>query len=103
MTHTNLVLGGNWPADEWPDYVSVEHDDGRDRGAVRYAPEKTCRDVKKGNSPSTLFRCSECGGVLASAYGEISLYNGKGRYTQEIKFCPVCGARVEEVSDDADR
>lgn len=39
MKHTNLVLGGNWHADEWPDYVEVEHDDGRDRGAVRYVPQ----------------------------------------------------------------
>lgn len=87
MTHTNLVLGSNWPSSEWPDYVDVEHDDGRDRGAVRYAPERTCAMVyDPGWSddelyPTEAYSCSEC--------GHIDL-DGKPRY------CRYCGARVEE-------
>lgn len=96
MTHTSLVLGGNWPADEWPDYVEVEHDDGRDRGAVRYAPERTCRmEYQTGtNNPKRgWFECSECGGLGDSVDAG---WNGEKRRKDTPAYCPNCGAKVVE-------
>ena len=85
MTHTSLVLGGDWPADEWPDYVEVEHDDGRDRWAVRYAPERTCTLLRKGlHGCNRNFECSACGKLIINDINE-SL----------PKYCKHCGARVE--------
>lgn len=51
--------------------------------------ERTCRDL---NPPSCRdFECSECG--ESSEFTPCFMPN----------YCPNCGARVEEASDDADR
>ena len=93
MTHTNLVLGGNWHADEWPDYVSVEHDDGRDRGAVKYVPELACRIVY--DNVHQDYYCSACG-----EYFDTGMYEARdpddGFLHKDFQYCPNCGARVKE-------
>ena len=76
MSWTNLSLGHNWPADEWPEYVEVDHDDGRGGRPVRYVPERTCHYVGDEISGG----CSECRGWLDPA----------------CSYCPSCGARVVE-------
>ena len=38
MSFTNLVLGGNWGPDEWPECVEVSHGSGEI--AKRYVPEQ---------------------------------------------------------------
>lgn len=85
----------------FPESVYIEHDcdheepyvvDGHvfyGRKAVRYVPERTCRNL---NPPSCRdFECSECGESSEFTPGFMPNY------------CPHCGARVEEASDDADR
>ena len=87
MSNTNMVLG-SWRRDEWPEYITVSHD-GMCEPGRRYVPERTCRNL---NPPSCRdFECSECGESSEFTPGFMPNY------------CPHCGARVEEASDDADR
>ena len=55
--------------------------------------EHTCHDVKRGDE-SAFFRCSECGGVLASTVGSLSIYDDRGYFIHKPCYCPVCGAKV---------
>lgn len=41
MSHTNLVLGGNWGKGEWPEFVDVGHEGSSD--GRRYLPQRTPR------------------------------------------------------------
>ena len=80
MSFTNLSLGHNWEADEWPEHVEVDHDDGRGDGPRRYVPERTCRKVPgRMKYGRRVPKCSECGQSL-----------GDERWS----YCPHCGARV---------
>lgn len=77
MSWTNLSLGHNWPTGEWPEYVEVDHDDGRGDGPRRYVPERTCRIVEDEEGDSV---CSECGADYLCM--------------TDASYCPDCGARV---------
>ena len=59
-------------------------------GCRFYEPEeRTCHDVSNGGEE---FRCSECGTqVEVECDGFVLLIGGK---TDNIRFCPNCGARV---------
>lgn len=86
--------------DVWKDDVRA----GRpiDFGFVVYVPERTCRAVQMvmaGNPPynqgdiifsALVSGCSQCGFPFGNASH------------QAPNYCPNCGARVEEASDDAD-
>lgn len=78
MSFTDRVLGHNWPLDEWPEYVLVNHEGAVDD--VRYVPESTCRVVATDENPYGC-ECSECG------QPDIDGWN----------YCPGCGARVVGV------
>lgn len=94
MSWTNLSLGHNWPAGEWPEYVEVDHDDGRGGRPVRYVSERTCRVVTMDMAGEPPYRdgdwilnelsdgCSECGYP----------FDTPNRGTPS--YCPNCGARV---------
>lgn len=84
MSFTSLSLGHNWPADEWPEYVEVDHDDGRGGGPVRYVPERTCRDERKKRPDS--FLCSKCGWFWIDFDGD----------ELGFSYCPNCGRKVVE-------
>ena len=87
MSHTNLVLGGNWEKGEWPEFVDVGHEGSCD--GKRYLPHRTCHDVSYGDEE---FRCSECGmPVEVECDGFVLLIGGK---TDNLRFCPNCGAMV---------
>lgn len=58
-----------------------------------YAPERTCRDLTPDSDKLT---CSECG---AESVGQVH----QKPFIDVFSYCPNCGARVEEASDDADR
>ena len=45
MAHTNLLLGTNWPADEWPKSIDVMHEGAGD--SLKYVPERTYMDINK--------------------------------------------------------
>lgn len=83
--------------DVWKDDVRA----GRpiDFGFVVYVPERTCRVecYPPGYEDNLHYEvCSECGAILtASRPGD--------RHAARASYCPNCGARVEEASDDADR
>ena len=79
--YTNLPLGGNW-AGEWPAYVLVHHEGSVDD--VRYVPERTCRYVYDEGLCGWV--CSECGGL--EPVGD------------HVRYCPDCGARIEEEADE---
>ena len=82
MSFTNLSLGHNWEADEWPEHVEVDHDDGRGDGPRRYVPERTCH-VERVSTPYHAGppRCSACMMPLEPL----------------VNYCPYCGARLGEV------
>ena len=77
MSFAKLTLGHQWGADEWPEYVEVDHNGGMGDGPRRYVPESTCRVVA---TDENLYgcECSECG------QPDIDGWN----------YCPGCGARV---------
>ena len=82
MSHTNLVLGANWPSDEWPESVNVMHEGVGD--SLKYVPERTCRNLggEEGTNYELYdFGCSSCG------------------YCADItepNYCPYCRAKVVE-------
>lgn len=95
MAHTNLVLGGNWDTEDWPDYIDVSHE--RDRlsvieaiekrhtwhpadGRRRYVPERECHLVKVGP-------------LIVKGTGYL-LSCGHMAHGSEPVYCPVCGAKV---------
>lgn len=99
MSFTNLLLGHNWSADEWPDYVEVQknvekHEDGVDlyRSEYRaYFPVRTCRNVYEervhpGFQCDNGFMCSACGSTVED-YEHYAI-------TGTFNYCPACGARV---------
>lgn len=53
MSFAKLTLGHQWCADEWPEYVEVDHNGGMGDGPRRYVPESTCRVVR-------VVRCRDC-------------------------------------------
>lgn len=55
--------------------------------------ERTCRDLTPDSDKLT---CSECG---AESVGQVH----QKPFINVFSYCPNCGARVEEASDDADR
>ena len=79
--YTNLPLGGNWVG-EWPAYVLVHHEGSVDD--VRYVPERTCRYVYDKGLCGWV--CSGCGGLEPVGY--------------HVRYCPDCGARIEEEADE---
>ena len=85
MSWTNLSLGHNWPSGEWPEYVEVDHDDGRGDGPRRYVPERTCR---MGATTDDEYRCGECGHLSWETYGTDKEWHPP-------KYCAHCGARAE--------
>ena len=77
MAHTNLLLGANWHADEWPENVDVMHEGAGD--SLKYIPEHTCTLRLRYTSLSLYcYECSEC---------------GKGM-KPDWTYCPRCGAKV---------
>ena len=86
MSWTNLSLGHNWPADEWPEYIEVDHDDGCGAGPRRYVPERTCRmtfdDVSSSLYSGPMRPWAKCGACVPREFS--------GPYN----YCPCCGARV---------
>ena len=48
MAHTNLLLGTNWSADEWPESVDVMHEGAGN--SLKYVPERTYIDINKARS-----------------------------------------------------
>ena len=61
-------------------YVDNRSDFGAvSREAVKYVPERTCRNEA---TVQRKFKCSECGDV----WGKPSV--------DEFRFCPTCGAKV---------
>lgn len=76
-----------WPEDSG--YHTYDDDCRRLADLIEPEPERTCRNL---NPPSCRdFECSECGESSEFTPGFMPNY------------CPHCGARVEEASDDADR
>lgn len=78
MSHTNLVLGGNWHHDEWPEFVDVGHDGASD--SKIYVSERTCKRV---DIYSLFFRehykgCSVC-------HNPLDVLD---------RYCSRCGAKV---------
>ena len=97
MSHTNLVLGANWPSDEWPESVDVMHDGVGDR--LKYVPERTCKAIDDFVIPGQVQTypykiCSNCHSDFPrlACSGDFSVEN----------YCPNCGAKVVEEVDDAD-
>lgn len=95
MNYTSFLHG---LPDGFPDRITVSKD-----GVIRsfigdtacmYVPAKTCRmtDARWDNGQCTW-------GCICSAC-DAHLEYERGRY---LNYCPRCGARVEEASDDADR
>ena len=88
MSHTNLVLGANWPSDEWPESVDVMHEGVGD--SLKYVPERTCKMQRAFSEPVLMehvqeYECSECGGLTnAQIFNE----------SDEPRYCMMCGARV---------
>lgn len=80
MSHTNLLLGGNWDAGEWPEWVDVGHEGARD--SRRYVPERTCSWV----------RDEDCG-AWATSCGDMLTWEPYGTPW----WCPSCGGKVDEV------
>ena len=85
MSFTNLSLGHNWPAGEWPEYVEVDHDDGRGAGPRRYVPERTCR--MRFDDREHRYRCSRCGCLSET-------YRGTDGKWYAPEHCTACGARA---------
>lgn len=81
MSHTNLVLGGEWAAMGMPDHVEVSVEGAS--GSTRYAPERTCRN--EAAEPGVIFECSECGAAFVNE-----------PIDGEWSYCPNCGAKVVE-------
>ena len=77
MAHTNLLLGANWSADEWPESVDVMHEGTRD--SLKYMPERICT-LRSRYTSLYCYECSEC---------------GKGM-KPDWTYCPRCGAKVVE-------
>lgn len=78
MSHTNLVLGGNWEKGEWPEFVDVGHEGSSD--GRRYLPQRTCQMEQSSGYFRTevmTWFCSECGSPI---YNDV-----------EPSFCPYCG------------
>lgn len=93
MSHTNLVLGGNWERGEWPEFVDVGHEGSCD--GKRYLPQRTCHieHVRSKDERWPHAACSECGCRL-SYYDTVDEY---GEDSSEFcPYCPGCGARVVE-------
>lgn len=93
MSHTNLVLGGNWGKGEWPEFVDVGHEGSSD--GRRYLPQRTCH-VEHVCSKDEIWphtACSECGGRLRY-YDTVNEY-GEDSY-ELCPYCPNCGAEVVE-------
>ena len=90
MPHTNLVLGANWSADEWPESVDVMHEGVGD--SLKYIPKRTCTMQRTFSEPVLMehvqeYECSECGGLTnAQVFGESDV----------PRYCARCGAKVVE-------
>lgn len=80
MSYTNLILGGNWPLSEWPEYVEVGHEGAVD--SARYVPGRTCRDECEGTPQS--FLCGACGWFYTDIEGD----------ELGFSYCPNCGAGI---------
>ena len=59
-----------------------------------YVPERTCRNA---SLDPLDFKCSECGAEDYVDGGTIVWVDGG---PQDASYCPHCGARIVEVSDD---
>lgn len=91
MSHTSLVLQG-W-GDEWPEYVTVRHEEDRLKLSDRlksmiYVPHRTCHlawkwDGLDGHDPV----CSRCG-------HEWPRESRNGFDYSDFNYCPYCGAKA---------
>ena len=88
MSWTNLSLGYNWSAGEWPEYVEVDHDDGRGSGPRRYVPERTCGEWR--GDP----RHEAIGHAAAHEDDELWCEHCDIELDESWLYCPNCGARV---------
>lgn len=80
MSHTNLVLGANWSADEWPESVDVMHEGVGD--SHRYVPERTC-EVTEYNDCGP--HAEDCTIVLSCGHKTLGYIPN---------YCHICGAKV---------
>lgn len=83
----HFALFGCFPADNMH---LCDYEELHDRLADLIEPEeRTCHDMSHGHEE---FRCSECGTpVEVECDGFVLLIGGK---TDNLRFCPFCGARV---------
>lgn len=99
MSHTLLALDEEWPEDEWPEYVEVDHVGGRGHEVVRYVPERTCRVADREHGISwtqTLVTrmCSECGHEFGCEQRRDLPVPTVLDKVNVPNYCPNCGARV---------
>lgn len=63
----------------------------------RLRTEKTCKNISE-NNPVDEFKCSKCG-FMAEDFHRLVIDEDDGEhinYEYEIKYCPNCGAKVED-------
>lgn len=64
---------------------------------ARLKEEKTCKNISE-NNPVDEFKCSKCG-FMAEDFHRLVIDEDDGEhinYEYEIKYCPNCGAKVED-------
>lgn len=84
MSFTNLVLGTNWGAGEWPEHVEVSHEGARDSG-LRYVPEHTC---------SISYEYDGVPFFHHIHVHELTCGHDVRLFEDVPSYCPYCGARV---------
>lgn len=83
MSFTNMLRGGGWGLGEWPDYIEVVHDACRGESRI-YVPERTCRIYDTDHGFEDSICCDACQMTFRRPW-------------QPFKFCPNCGAKVENM------
>ena len=80
MAHTNLLLGANWHANEWPESVDVMHEVARD--SLKYVPERTCAVTAYTDYGP---HAEDCTIVFSCGHETLGYIPN---------YCPSCGAKV---------
>lgn len=84
MSFTNLVLGTNWGAGEWPEHVEVSHEGMRDSG-LSYVPERTC---------SISYEYDGVPFFHPIHVHELTCGHDVRLFEDVPRYCPYCGAKV---------